>query len=662
MELTRKPGMAFWASWHFIAILALVLIPGLLIFGKPAWSFSADETIFLAGIALSYVTCVLVLTWLSRNGRAVSLRDVVLVILAVFGVYFFLLLLTGSYFSRPVLLSTFVFAVAFILMSFCFAASFQKPVIILVALLTLLMQGMADEVIKQLKGGVPGPQLTQKLISTEFYNVNALIYKNLIDGCPREDERCGPSKTSGGGISVFDEGYLLATGAGDLYYLRPDADTKNLVPHLLDTRIPLNMDAFQADNGKDDVWLYRVTDILVQEQDSKFRLFAAYHYWNSDERCSVLRISSLEGDYAAFLSGNADVDWTIVYDSEPCLPVTKGRRGDRFKGADSGGRMVMLDDNRLLFSVGDYQVDGWNRAEILAQNNDVAYGKTVQIDLDTGAATIFSSGHRNPQGLYAGPDGAVWLTEHGPRGGDELNLVLKGANYGWPMVTYGTEYGEKVWPLSQNQGQHEGYQRPVYAWIPSIAVSNVTGVEGEGFPLWKGDLLVASYKQSLWRLRVREGRVIYAEPISVLQRNGRIRDLMEDQQGRIVLWLDGGSIAILEPLGESDDVSDAVRGRILFVQCAGCHNIKTGGGHPRDSKVPGVGPDLLGIVDSTIAGSPDYTYTDGLKNIPGSWSTENLDSFLKDPQGFAPGTKMEFQGIADDADRARVIQYLGTLR
>jgi len=67
-------------------------------------------------------------------------------------------------------------------------------------------------------------------------------------------------------------------------------------------------------------------------------------------------------------------------------------------------------------------------------------------------------------------------------------------------------------------------------------------------------------------------------------------------------------------------------------------------------------------VGSKIAGSPDYTYTDGLKNIPGIWSAENLDSFLKDPQGFAPGMKMEFSGIADDADRARVIQYLGTLQ
>lgn len=662
MKFTRESGITFWIIWHCIAVLAIVLIPGLLILGKPAWSFSDSETILLAGIALSYIASVLVLTWLSRGGKALSLRDLVLVTLAVFGIFFFLLLLTGAYFSRPVLLSAFVFSGFFILMSFSFAAPLQKPVIILVALLTLLMQGMADDVVKLLKGGAPGPQRSQKLINTEFYDVTAHIYKNQIDGCPDAAERCGPSKTSGGGISVFDDGYLLATGAGELYFLMPDPDTNDLESRLLKTRIPLNTDAFQADNGKDDVWLYRVTDIMVQEKGAKFRVFAAYHYWKTEERCSVLRISSLAGDVTSFLSGDTAAEWQTVYDSEPCLPVTKGRRGDRFKGADSGGRMVMLDDSSLLFTVGDYQVDGWNREEILAQNSDVAYGKTVQVDLDTGAATIYSSGHRNQQGLYAGSDGSIWLTEHGPRGGDELNLVLKDANYGWPMVTYGTEYGEKVWPLSRNQGQHEGYQRPVFAWIPSIAVSSVIEVEGDGFPLWKGDLLVASYKQSLWRLRVREGRVIYSEPVPVLQRNGRIRDLMEDKQGRIVLWLDGGSLAILEPLGETDTVSDVDRGQILYVQCAGCHNIKTGGGHPRDSKVPGIGPDLFGVVGSTIAGSRDYSYTNALKKHTGTWSAENLDRFLKNPQEFAPGTSMIFHGIADDADRGRVIQYLGTLR
>ena len=662
MKFTRKSSVAFWMAWHCIAVLALVLIPGLLIFGKPAWSLSDSESTFLLGIALSYIACVLILTWLSRNGKTVSLRDLILVVFSVFGVYFFLLLLTGAYFSRPVLLSTFVFAAIFILLSFSFASALQKPLIIIVALMTLLMQLMAEDIVTQLTGGVPGPQRFQKVISTEFYNMKALIYRNYIDDCPGTEERCGPLATNGGAISTFNDGYLLATGQGDLYFITLNTETDELKTRHLEPRIPLNVDAFRADGGEDDVWLYRVTDILVQEKGEKFRLFAAYHHWNSEQHCSVLRISSVEGDYAAFLSGNADVEWQTVYDSEPCLPVTKGRRGDRFKGADSGGRMVLLDDSRLLFSVGDYQVDGWNREEILAQKDGVSYGKTVLIDPDTGAAAIYSSGHRNPQGLYAGSDGAIWLTEHGPRGGDELNLVLQDANYGWPMVTYGTEYGEKVWPLSKNQGQHEGYQRPVYAWVPSIAVSNVIAVENDLFPLWEGDLLVASYKQSLWRLRVREGRVIYIEPVQVLQRNGRIRDLMEDKQGRIVLWLDGGSLAILEPLDESDVASDDVRGQILFVQCTGCHNIKTGGGHPRDSKVPGIGPDLLGMVGTAIAASPGYNYSDALKDVSGIWSPENLDKFIEDPQGFAPGNRMQFQGIPDSDDRKKVIKYLSTLK
>ena len=520
---------------------------------------------------------------------------------------------------------------------------------------------MADDIVRKVKGGIPGPQFSQKLISTEFYDVRVLVYKKLVDGCPGAAERCGPSGTNGGGISTFGDGYLLATGQGDLFYLLPNADSDKLESRFLKTRIPINTDAFQADNGETDVWLYRVTDILVQKKDDGFRLFAAYHHWDSDRSCSVLRISSLEGGYNDFLTGNRNTEWQTVYDTEPCLPVVKGRRGDRFKGADSGGRMVLLDDNRLLFSVGDYQVDGWNREQILAQNDDVPYGKTILIDLDTGAATTYSSGHRNPQGLYAGKDGDIWLTEHGPRGGDELNLVLKGRNYGWPLVTYGTQYGKKAWPLSQNQGQHNGFERPIYAWVPSIAVSNVIAAEGDLFPLWKGGLLVASYKQSLWRLRLREGRVIYQEPIMVLKRNGRIRDLMEDKDGRIVLWFDGGSIAILEPLS-TDTANDDVSGQVLFVQCTGCHNVGTGGDQKRGSKSPGLGPDLFDIIGSRIAGSPKYSYSSALKKLSGTWSSGNLDKFLEEPQSFAPGNKMEFQGITDADERKKIIQYLTTLK
>lgn len=661
MELTRKTGVVFWLLWHGTMLAGLVLIPGLLVFGKPAWSLSTSETVFLAGIALSYLTCLLALTAMSRDKKVVPLRDLLLVIFAVFGIYFLVLLLTGSYFSRPVLLFVFVASVFLFLVSLSFRPAIKNILMMIAALVVVLSQLLADEISSYLKGGMPGPQLSQKLIGTEFYNIKALVYKNLIDGCPGAVERCGPSATNGGGISTFADGYLVATGQGDLFYLLPHTGSDALENSYLKTRIPINTDSFEADNGDTDAWLYRVTDILVQEKGDGFRLFAAYHHWDSARRCSVLRISAIEGEYADFLMDDRNGDWQTIYDTEPCLPVTKGRRGDRFKGADSGGRMVLLEDSQLLFSVGDYQVDGWNREEILAQNDDVPYGKTLLIDVGSGEYKVYSSGHRNPQGLYASNDGDIWLTEHGPRGGDELNQVIPGRNYGWPWVTYGTEYGEKKWPLSKNQGRHDGYQRPVYSWVPSIAVSNVIGVEGNLFPIWKGDLLVGSYKQSLRRLRVREGRVIYEEPIMVLKRSGRIRDLMEDKQGRIVLWLDAGSIAVLEPLDE-DIAGKETRGQLLYVQCAGCHNVKTGGGHPRDSKVPGIGPDLQGIAGREIAGFPEYSYSSALQKLSGEWTDENLSRFLEDPQGFAPGNKMEYQGIQDDDDRQSVIRYLSTLK
>ena len=663
MKLDRSTGIATWLMWHGIAMLVIVLVIPQIGLGKTAWTLAGDETRFLGGLALAYLVSVLVLAFRSRQGRGVPLTDLLLVFFAVFGGYFLLLLLTDSYYSRLVLLAVSVFSLFSLFLSFVLPLAVKRVLVVAGAVVILLMQlmsGTVDRYVKQLTGDTSGPQRMQKLINTSLYNVSALIYKNYIDACPGSEERCG-APTNGGGLSVFDDGYLLATGQGELYFLKLDNRSGELETRLLEHRIPINTDAFQADNGETDVWLYRVTDILLQERGAGFRLFAAYHFWDSDQQCSVLRISALDGEYPDFLSGRADAEWRTVYDSQPCLPVTKGRRGDRFKGADSGGRMVLLDDNHLLFSVGDYQVDGWNREQILAQDETVDYGKTIRINLETGNAEIYSSGHRNQQGLFADRDGRIWLTEHGPRGGDELNLVSQGANYGWPLVTYGTEYGEKVWPLSQDQGQHSGFRRPVYSWVPSIAVSNLVAVEGNLFPLWRNDLLVTSYKESMWRLRVREGRVVYQEPVMVLRSSGRIRDIMEDKQGRIVLWLDGGSIAVLQPLLESAAGSE-LDGQVLYVQCSGCHNITTGGGHKRDSKTPGIGPDLFGIAGSRIADSSQYSYSEALKKVGGTWTEENLDSFLRDPQGFAPGNRMEFQGIADPAERKKLIRYIMTLR
>ena len=147
----------------------------------------------------------------------------------------------------------------------------------------------------------------------------------------------------------------------------------------------------------------------------------------------------------------------------------------------------------------------------------------------------------------------------------------------------------------------------------------------------------------------------------LLKRSGRIRDLMEDKDGRIVLWFDGGSIAILEPL-DTDTESEDVSGQVLFIQCAGCHSVNIGGDHKHESKTPSLGPDLFEVAGSRIAGSPGYNYSSALKKLSGTWSDGNLDKYLKDPQSFAPGTKMEFQGITDADERKKIIHYLTTLK
>lgn len=318
--------------------------------------------------------------------------------------------------------------------------------------------------------------------------------------------------------------------------------------------------------------------------------------------------------------------------------------------------MVFMDDGKILLTVGDHEYDGIKRKPILAQDRSTPYGKTMTIDLHSGASELYSMGHRNPQGLYIDPQGVIWSTEHGPQGGDELNILLQDANYGWPLVTHGTQYGMHIWPNSTNQGQHNGFQHPVFAWVPSIAVSNLVGVEGELFPLWQHDLLIASFKKALYRARIHDGRAIYLESIAI---PGRIRDLLEDDEGRIVLYLDLGTLMFLRPIADEYGiaygkkvVTEDMRGQLLFANCSGCHKLADGTSH-------GIGPDLSGIVGRRIAKTTGYTYSNALAGVQGTWSESKLDEFLANPQLFAPGTSMAIPGIPDPADRAALIQYLG---
>jgi glucose/arabinose dehydrogenase len=192
--------------------------------------------------------------------------------------------------------------------------------------------------------------------------------------------------------------------------------------------------------------------------------------------------------------------------------------------------------------LGDRQQDA---SRGLAQDVSTHIGKIVRINADGSAAAgnpfagrtnaraeVWSYGHRNIQGADLHPEtGELWAIEHGPRGGDEINIARAGRNYGWPIISYGEEYNGS--PIGGGISQRDGMEQPVYYWDPVIAPGDMDFYRGDLFP-WRGDLLVAGLiAQALVRLDIEGERVTGEERFALGV--GRIRDLAESEDG--ALWI-----------------------------------------------------------------------------------------------------------------------------
>lgn len=165
---------------------------------------------------------------------------------------------------------------------------------------------------------------------------------------------------------------------------------------------------------------------------------------------------------------------------------------------------------------------------------------------------IWSYGHRNPQGLALDPaTGRLWLNEHGPQGGDEINIVEPGRNYGWPIITYGLEYeGDGGGPIGAGITDHPGMEQPVHVYRPSIGPSDMVLYQGNAFPDWQGDLFVGGMAiRHLNRLEVVNDRVILEERLLV-DREWRVRAIEEGPEGWLYLGVDAGMIIRLVPSEE----------------------------------------------------------------------------------------------------------------
>ena len=236
------------------------------------------------------------------------------------------------------------------------------------------------------------------------------------------------------------------------------------------------------------------------------------------------------------------VDLRVIFRQQPKFDT----------GFHFGSRLVFARDGSLFVTLGE------RGQQDLAQALDNHIGKVVRIDIDGKAVAgnafiqragampeIFSYGHRNVQGAALHPDtGELWAHEHGPQGGDELNIVRGGRNYGWPVITFGRTYGkgEKI-----GEGtERADVARAVRTWVPSVAPSGLAFYRGAAFPAWKGNLFMGTLReQRLIRLTV-DGETVTAE--ERIAGFGRIRSVAVDEAGRLyVLSESDGALYRLAP-------------------------------------------------------------------------------------------------------------------
>jgi glucose/arabinose dehydrogenase len=255
----------------------------------------------------------------------------------------------------------------------------------------------------------------------------------------------------------------------------------------------------------------------------------------SDSRLSVTRATYAEG---------------ALSDVETIFTTNIGND----TGGHYGGRIAFLPDGTFVFGFGE----GFDYRE-QAQDPSDHYGTIIRLNADgsipadnpeieDGAPGVYSYGHRNPQGLlYDAESGRIYQHEHGPRGGDEINIIEPGVNYGWPIATYGVDYsGAVISPYET----YEGTQQPVLYWDPSIAPAGMTLYRGDMFPEWVGDLLIAALRPGnadtpsghLRVIDLDEAGEPAGQSVYLGERRERVRDVRTAPDGSVYVLTDQGAV------------------------------------------------------------------------------------------------------------------------
>lgn len=331
-----------------------------------------------------------------------------------------------------------------------------------------------------------------------------------------------PLRGVGGAVAVVGEMLVLASADGRFLRIEP-----RKMQYLADFLPALALGADDIDKSKrikQRELLPRVHD-LVQHGG---RYYVSHDVYSRKDDCIYFTISSIP------VSGGT---WSVVYQA-PSLDVPHYTLG-------TGGRLAISErEGRLYFTVGDYSLDRFNRlpSDVAAQNPMLPWGKINYLDLKDHSVHMHTLGHCNPQGLVILDDGRMLASEHGPQGGDEINLIKAGRNYGWPYRSYGTEYGSfleyrRLLPPPKTTD----FTEPLFSFVPSVAPTQLIQVSNF-HKKWNGDLLMGSLRaMTLFHIKLADDRVVFSEPIPIKH---RIRDIKQ-WHDRFILLTDDCTLLVM---------------------------------------------------------------------------------------------------------------------
>jgi glucose/arabinose dehydrogenase len=328
----------------------------------------------------------------------------------------------------------------------------------------------------------------------------------------------GSNGVRGAAVAVLDNNQLLLGGGqkGSHLYLF-DLSTKS--DQLLGRVIPASERLNDA--------RFAITDIAVLSKSStSANLLISYPSYRKKGNCVVVKLDAYKLTLDSKPSITKSKNW---FTSKPCVPISAVQH--------AAGRLAIISEESAYLTVGDLGFSKIGSKDIRGDLGSVFKVSASKVEK-------ISTGHRNQQGIeLIGND--LYISEHGPRGGDELNLIRKGVDYGWPAVTYGQAYSSGDYVRPTRSGTHDGFQLPLYYWVPSVAPTELVALPANSrWGVWSSQLVMATLREQALIFIQLNGKDKVSQVVTV-DVSDRIRDLELLADGRLVATTDSGNLLLI---------------------------------------------------------------------------------------------------------------------